>query len=93
MHSHRSLNSGTACRNSQNSKKGFSEMSESAAIPTSLSVDSLSAEVRSYVEKWAEHCKPLSVHVCDGSEEEDKALLQLLQQQGSILPLSKLENW
>jgi phosphoenolpyruvate carboxykinase (GTP) len=68
-------------------------MSESAAIPTSLSVDSLSAEVRSYVEKWAEHCKPLSVHVCDGSEEEDKALLQLLQQQGSILPLSKLENW
>lgn len=62
-------------------------------IPTSLSLDSLSAEVRSYVEKWAEHCIPESVHVCDGSEEEDKALHQLLQEKGSILPLSKLDNW
>ena len=62
-------------------------------IPTSLSVDSLPAEVRSYVEKWAEHCTPVSVHVCDGSQEEDKALHQLLIEQGSIIPLGKLDNW
>ena len=64
-----------------------------SAIPTSLSVDSLPAEVRSYVEKWREHCTPASVHVCDGSEEEDKALHQLLVDNGSIHPLEKLDHW
>ena len=62
-------------------------------IPTSLALDSLPSEVRSYVDKWANHCTPASVHVCDGSEEEDAALLRLLVQKGSITPLGKLENW
>ena len=68
-------------------------MSDDTATPTSLSLDNLSAEVRSYVERWIELCTPLGVHVCDGSEEEDKALHQLLQEKGSLIPLSKLDNW
>ena len=63
------------------------------SVPTSLTLDSLPSGVRSYVDKWAEHCNPDGVHVCDGSDEEDKALLQLLVDKGSITPLSKLENW
>lgn len=63
-----------------------------AAIPTSLSVDALPAKVRSYVEKWREHCTPKALHVCDGSEEEDKALHQLLVECGSIVPLPKLDH-
>lgn len=82
--------------NSGNQKEAenfISEEMSATAIPTSLSVGSLPAKVRSYVEKWAERCTPSSVHVCDGSAEEDKALHQLLMRQGSIIPLSKLDNW
>jgi GTP-dependent phosphoenolpyruvate carboxykinase len=65
----------------------------SATVPTSLSLDSLPSSVRSYADKWAEHCCPDAVHVCDGSEEEDQALHRLLIEKGSIAPLPKLENW
>lgn len=64
-----------------------------ATIPTTLRLDDLSSSVRTFVDKWAKHCTPLNVHVCDGSAEEDKALLQLLVDKGSIVPLQKLENW
>lgn len=62
-------------------------------IPTRLTLNDLPSKVRSYVDKWSKHCNPAGVHVCDGSEEEDGALLQLLVAQGSIIPLSKLDNW
>lgn len=62
-------------------------------IPTRLTLNDLPGKVRSYVEKWSTHCTPAGVHVCDGSDEEDKALLELLVAQGSIIPLSKLDNW
>ena len=63
------------------------------SVPTSFTLDSLPSGVRSFVDKWSEHCTPEGVHVCDGSDEEDRALLQLLVEKGSITPLSKLENW
>ena len=63
------------------------------SIPSSLTLDSLPSGVRSFVDKWSEHCTPEGVHVCDGSDEEDGALLQLLVEKGSITPLSKLEDW
>ena len=62
-------------------------------VPTCLTLDSLPPKVKAYVDKWVAHCKPASVHVCDGSPEEDKALFDRLVQQGTLLRLSKLDNW
>ena len=63
------------------------------SVPTSLNLDSLPSGVRSFVDKWAAHCTPDSVHVCDGSEEEEAALVSLLLNKGSLHPLPKLDNW
>ena len=63
------------------------------SVPTSLSLDSLPRGVRSYLDQWSEHCQPAAVHLCDGSDEEERALLRLLTEKGSISPLPKLENW
>ncbi|MBS3904013.1 MAG: phosphoenolpyruvate carboxykinase (GTP) [Simkania sp.] len=48
----------------------------------------------SLLQKWIEHaealCKPLAVHVCDGSDEEFQALCQGLVEKGVFLPLNPL---
>lgn len=63
-------------------------------VPTSLTLDSLPPKVRAYVDQWVAHCKPASVHVCDGSVEEDKGISQVLIKQGTFIPLKpELENW
>ena len=63
------------------------------AVPSSLTTENLPPEVRVFSDKWAAHCRAAGVHVCDGSEEEEQALVQLLVDKGSIVPLPKLENW
>ncbi|XP_017771561.1 PREDICTED: phosphoenolpyruvate carboxykinase [GTP]-like isoform X2 [Nicrophorus vespilloides] len=55
-------------------------------------VQDLSPKVRSYVEANIELCQPDNIHICDGSDNENKQLLNLLQQQGTIVPLPKYKN-
>lgn len=50
-------------------------------------------KVRAFVERSAALCQPEHVHVCDGSEAEASALLQLMQHQGTLKRLSKYDNW
>lgn len=50
-------------------------------------------KVRSYVEENIKLCNPSTVHICDGSEKENDLLLYILQRDGMIKPLNKLENW
>lgn len=57
------------------------------------SLDQLSANVRSWVERSVDLCQPDAVHICDGSETENKKLLALMQKQGTIQPLPKYDNW
>jgi phosphoenolpyruvate carboxykinase (GTP) len=52
----------------------------------------LPAKACSYVEENVELCKPKQIHICDGSETENKHLLSVLQQQCTITPLPKYEN-
>ncbi len=55
----------------------------------SCNIKKLPASVFEYIQEKAEICQPDQVHVCDGSEEEYKGLLKILEEQGSI---KRLEN-
>lgn len=55
-------------------------------------ITQLSSKVRDFVEKSAALCQPEKIHIVDGSEEESKTLLKMLQGQGTIQPLPKYDN-
>ncbi|KAG5893931.1 hypothetical protein JTB14_028741 [Gonioctena quinquepunctata] len=52
----------------------------------------LPPKLKSYVEENIRLCQPDKVHICDGSDSENKHLLNLMQQQGTIVPLPKYDN-
>nr|XP_005305892.1 phosphoenolpyruvate carboxykinase, cytosolic [GTP] isoform X2 [Chrysemys picta bellii] len=53
---------------------------------------SLSQEVRYFIEINAKLCQPARIHICDGSEEENKNILDIMVEQGMIKKLKKYEN-
>ncbi|GJQ76589.1 GTP binding protein [Trypoxylus dichotomus] len=52
----------------------------------------LSPKVRQFIEDNVALCQPDEVHICDGSDKENKQILSLLQKRGVVLPLKKYEN-
>jgi len=55
-------------------------------IPISYgNVDSLTAGVRTFVEEGIAMCQPDQVHICDGSEQENKMLIKSLLEAGTIV--------
>ena len=75
-----------------------SAASTQAATATSIEVlngnlSDLQPHVRQYVLEKAGLCKPDKIYICDGSEEENKAFLKQLQEDGLVKPLPKYENW
>ncbi|CAM9188898.1 LOW QUALITY PROTEIN: phosphoenolpyruvate carboxykinase, cytosolic [GTP]-like [Lampetra fluviatilis] len=50
------------------------------------------AELSDYIESTARLCQPDKVHICDGSEAENEALLSLLQNQGMVKKLTKYQD-
>ena len=62
---------------------------------TTVGIDrsSLSQKIQQYIREQEDVCKPDSVHVCDGSEAENKALLDKLIADGRIHKLEKYDNW
>lgn len=56
-------------------------------------LESLPPKVREFIESSAKLCQPESIHICDGSEEENKKILDIMVEQGMIKKLSKYENW
>lgn len=57
------------------------------------SLDSLPQAVREFVESSAKLCRPDQVHICDGSEEENRQLLSHMEEEGVIKRLKKYDNW
>ncbi|XP_066148695.1 phosphoenolpyruvate carboxykinase [GTP]-like isoform X1 [Euwallacea fornicatus] len=55
-------------------------------------VKDLTPKVKLYVEEKIDLCHPERVHICDGTENENSHLIQLMQQQGTIVPLPKYDN-
>jgi len=60
---------------------------------SNLPVASLSPAVRQFVEENAKICQPEKIYVCDGSEQENQALLERLQQDRRLVKLNKYTNW
>ena len=56
-------------------------------------LESLPPQVMEFIESNAKLCQPESIHICDGSEEENKKILDIMVEQGMIKKLSKYENW
>ena len=56
------------------------------------SVSRLTPGVKAFVEESVALCQPDQVHICDGSEMENKMLLKLMVEAGTIVPLPKYEN-
>ena len=64
------------------------------ALSTSgLDVNSLPSSIQNYIQEQVKVCRPESVHVCDGTEAENHALLDKLEKDGRIQKLPKYENW
>ncbi|XP_014207920.1 phosphoenolpyruvate carboxykinase [GTP] [Copidosoma floridanum] len=52
----------------------------------------LAPKVRAFIEEAVRLCRPDDVYVCDGSDLENKQLLKLLENKGTIQPLPKYDN-
>ncbi|XP_077459615.1 phosphoenolpyruvate carboxykinase, cytosolic [GTP] [Stigmatopora argus] len=55
-------------------------------------LNSLSPAVRDFVEANVALCQPDALHICDGSDEENRAVLAQLEEQGSVKKLPKYHN-
>ncbi|KAM9296126.1 phosphoenolpyruvate carboxykinase, cytosolic [GTP]-like [Gastrophryne carolinensis] len=65
---------------------------EIAGIVTQGNLSSLSSEVVDFIVTYARVCLPDNIHICDGSEEENKKLLHQMEETGMIKRLQKYEN-
>lgn len=48
--------------------------------------------VEEFIRKYVKLCKPNNVHICDGSENEAKNLIDLMIKMGTLSPLKKFNN-
>lgn len=55
--------------------------------------EDLSPKIQDYVADKVKLCKPDNLHICDGSSEENQALINLLEEAGNATPLFKHDNW
>lgn len=53
----------------------------------------LGVDLKEFVDTNVSLCQPDFLHICDGSDEENKAILTQLEEQGMMKKLSKYENW
>lgn len=62
------------------------------AQQTNVPLTSLPAKVREFVEEYVPLMQPKEVHVCDGSDQENQTLLQMMVDKGVLVKLTKFEN-
>lgn len=55
-------------------------------------VATLSPKLRDYLHEAVALCQPSNIHICDGTQRENKQLVRLMQEQGTIVPLPKYDN-
>ena len=58
-----------------------------------VSIDHLAPHIQEFIEEQRKLCQPDKIYVCDGSEEETKAVIQQLLEDGRCIKLPKYDNW
>lgn len=61
-------------------------------VVTYGSTNDMIPAVRQFVEECVILCQPDAIHICDGSEIENRLLIKGMSEQGTIKPLSKYDN-
>ena len=69
-----------------------------ASLPVGVTVvkgdfKALSPRIQEFVAEKAGLCKPDSLHICDGSEEESRKIISNMELAGMLTKLTKYENW
>ncbi|CAD7088748.1 unnamed protein product [Hermetia illucens] len=88
---HTDLSTGVASNRTKCTNLGLSHHIRGVPVVNGV-VTSLTPKVRTFVEECVAVCLPENIHICDGSDRENKALQKLLLEQGTIKPLPKYEN-
>lgn len=55
--------------------------------------EELPVKVQDFVAGKVKLCNPDDLYICDGSKEENEALIKLLMDDGILTPLAKHDNW
>ena len=55
--------------------------------------EELPVKVQDFVADKVKLCNPDDLYICDGSKEENEALVKLLIEDGILTPLSMHDNW
>lgn len=55
-------------------------------------ITQLSAKLRTYLDEIVPLCQPQHIHICDGSDAKNAALLEIMLQSGTITALPKYDN-
>ena len=50
-------------------------------------------QVFQFLEYGVDLCQPSKIHICDGSDEENRSIMDLLVEDKMVEPLPKYENW
>ena len=58
-----------------------------------MKLSDLSPSIQKFINEQAKTCQPDKIHICDGSEEENHAIIQQLLEDGRLVQLTKYENW
>ncbi len=69
-----------------------------ASLPSGITMikgdfKALSPRAQEFVAEKAALCKPDSIHICDGSDEEKRKLISNMELAGMLTKLPKYENW
>ena len=57
------------------------------------SIDSFGPQLKQFIEEKAKLCKPESIHICDGSAEENERLVNEMIADKMMKRLPKYEDW
>ena len=69
-----------------------------ASLPKGITVlngkfENLPPRIKEFVAERAALCKPDSLHICDGSDEENRKLIGNMVASGQLTALTKYEDW
>lgn len=76
----------------QRNNVSFASIASSSTSATSVPLNKLPIKVKQFVEEKAQLCTPDKIHICNGSSDENTAILELMEREGMAIKLKKYEN-